>query len=188
MVKMSRQDGDGTWSVAGYLNDVARLAHIKSMIRTTHPDRICYRPGVMFTSVVCFSLREFGQGSAPHVLLGNPDGVDPESLARSRVIRERGPYTLHTQTVPFAQHSSFHPRKNSIWPAFHLLRIFHIRNSVCRHFTSRCESCADILHPDISHLDGRGGRFSFSGQTYPDPLISLTKRVFLSVYSATMFS
>ena len=37
-----------------------------------------------------------------------------------RVIRERGPYTLHTQTVPLAQHSSVHPGKNS----------------VCRHFTS----------------------------------------------------
>ena len=41
-----------------------------------------------------------------------------------RVIRERGPYTLHTQTVPLA--------------TFHLLRIFHIRNSVRRYFTSRC--------------------------------------------------
>nr|CAN81164.1 hypothetical protein VITISV_030719 [Vitis vinifera] len=38
-------DGSGTWSVAGCPNDVARLGHIKSMIRTTHPDRICYRPG-----------------------------------------------------------------------------------------------------------------------------------------------
>ena len=53
------------------------------MIRTTYPDRICYRPDVIFTSAVCFSLREFGQRSAPHVLLGNPDGVDPDSLAHS---------------------------------------------------------------------------------------------------------
>ena len=36
------------------------------------------------------------------------------------IIRERGPYTLHTQTVPLAQHSSVHPG----------------RNSVRRHFTS----------------------------------------------------
>ena len=35
---MSGQDGGGIWAVA-------RLAHIKSMIRTTYPDRICYRPG-----------------------------------------------------------------------------------------------------------------------------------------------
>ena len=34
--------------------------------------------------------------------------------------------------------------------------------------------------PDISHLtpDGRGGRFNFPGQTCPDPLIALTRRVF----------
>ena len=43
-------DGGGTWSVAGCPNDEARLGHIKSMIWTTYPDRICYRPGVMFTS------------------------------------------------------------------------------------------------------------------------------------------
>ena len=57
---MSGQDGGGTWFVAGCPDDVAKLAHIKSMIRTTYPDRICYRPGVMFTSVMCLSLRESG--------------------------------------------------------------------------------------------------------------------------------
>ena len=50
---MSGQNGGGIWAVA-------RLAHIKSMIRTTYPDRICYRSGVMFMSAVCFSLRESG--------------------------------------------------------------------------------------------------------------------------------
>nr|CAN80158.1 hypothetical protein VITISV_028149 [Vitis vinifera] len=52
----------------------------------------------------------------PHVLLGNPDGVAPDSDA---------------------WHNSFHSGKNSIRLTFHLLRIFHIRNSVRRHFTSR---------------------------------------------------
>ena len=47
---------------------------------------------------------------------------------------------------------------------------------------------ADISHPDISQPDRRGGRFNFSGQTYPDPQTALTRRVFLSVYSATVFS
>ena len=37
-----------------------------------------HRPGVMFTSVVCFSLKESEKGSAPHVLLGNLDGVKPD--------------------------------------------------------------------------------------------------------------
>ena len=45
---------------------------------------------------------------------------------------------------------------------FHLLRIFHIRR----------------LTPD-----GRGGRFNFPGQTCPDPLVALTRGVFLSVHS-----
>ena len=67
-----------------------------------------------------------------------------------RVIWERGPYTLHTQTVPLAQHSSVHPGKNS----------------VRRHFISGIP-CTDILHQDISQPDGRGGRFNFSNQTYP---------------------
>nr|CAN61722.1 hypothetical protein VITISV_024824 [Vitis vinifera] len=62
-------------------------------------------------------------------------------------------------TVPLAQHNSVHPR----------------RNSVRRHFASGIP-CVDILHPDISQPDGRGGRFNFSGQTYPDPLIAFTRR------------
>ena len=72
-----------------------------------------------------------------------------------------GPYTLHTQTVLLAQHSSVHLG----------------RNSVRRHFISGIP-CVDILHPDISQLDGRERRFNFSGQTYPDLLIALTRRVF----------
>ena len=47
---------------------------------------------------------------------------------------------------------------------------------------------ADISHPDISQSDGRGGRFNFSDQTYLDPLIAFTRRVFLLVYSAAVFS
>nr|CAN76013.1 hypothetical protein VITISV_019182 [Vitis vinifera] len=72
-----------------------------------------------------------------------------------------------------ARHSSFHPRKNSVWPTFHLLWISHIRNSVRPTF--------HLLR--ISHIrrlmpDGRGGRFNFPGQTCPDPLIALTRRAF----------
>ena len=75
--------------------------------------------------------------------------------------QEEGSYTLHTQTVPLAQHSLFHPGRNSVrrhftsgcltagWErrTFQLPRsdmsgssdrIFHIRNSVRRHFTSGC--------------------------------------------------
>ena len=72
--------------------------------------------------------------------------------------------------------------KNSIQLAFHLIRISH--NRMGEEDIPR----VDILHPDISQPDGRGGRFNFSGQTCADPLITLTRRVFLSVYSTTVFS
>ena len=55
-----------------------------------------------------------------------------------------GPYTLYTQMVPLAQHSSFHMGKNSIRMAFHLIWISHIRMG------KEDVPCADILHPDVS--------------------------------------
>ena len=60
---------------------------------------------------------------------------------------ERSLHLAHADGPPCdAQHSSFHPGE---------------------------EFCpADIpLSPDISHPDGRGGRFNFLGQTCQDPLI-----------------
>ena len=117
----------------------------QEMIRTSYPDRICYRPGVMFTSAVCFSLRESGQGSAPHVLLGNPDGVDLDSHAHSVSSGRRVPTLCTCRRSPLRR-SSFHPGKE-FYPAdfppspdishseFCPLT-FHIRNSVRRHFTS----------------------------------------------------
>ena len=63
-----------------------------------------------------------------------------------------GPYTMHTRTVTLA---TFHLLRishiqNSVWVTFYLFRIFHIRR-----LTS----------------DGRGGRFNFPGQTYPEYLM-----------------
>ena len=46
-------EGGGTWAVADFWKEIGRLAHAKSIIRTTYPDRRCYRPGVMFTSAAC---------------------------------------------------------------------------------------------------------------------------------------
>ena len=109
-------------------------------IRTTYLDRICYRPGVMIASAVCFSQRESGQGSAPHILLENPDGAAPPTFHRMFHIRNSAPPPFHSDVS--------HPA--------HSIRIFHIR----------------CLTPD-----GRGGRFNFPGQTYPDPLIALIRRV-----------
>ena len=172
------QDGGGTWSMAGCPNDVARLAHFQSMIQTTYSDRICYRPGVMFTSAVCFSLRESGQGSVPHVLLGNPDGVDPDSLARSVSSRRVVPTPCTRGRSPLR--SIAHSTRGRILSG--RLSTFY------GYFTSGIPSADVSPSLDISHSDGRGGRFNFSGQTYPNPLIALTKRVLLSVYSATVFS
>ena len=89
-------------------------------IRTTYSDSICYRP----------------------------DGSCARQHCALRVIQERGPYTLHTQTVPLAQHSLVHPRKNS----------------VRRHFTSGYfivgweRMTFQLLQSDIS---------GSSGSTYP---------------------
>ena len=97
-----------------------------------------------------------------------------------------------------AQHSSFHPGRNSIrltfylfWisyiqnsirPTFHLLRISYIRNSIRPTFHLLWISyIRNSIRPTfhllrIFHIrrltpDGRGGRFNFPGQTCPDPLI-----------------
>ena len=132
-------------------------------IRTTYPDRICYCPGVMIASAVCFSLRESGQGSAPCVLLENPDGVAPPTFH---------PDVLHPEFCsadipPGCLTSGILLRRHSTRMSHirHLLRIFYIRH---------------LLR--ISHIrrltpDGRGGHFNFPGQTYPDPLIVLIRRV-----------
>nr|CAN71975.1 hypothetical protein VITISV_042684 [Vitis vinifera] len=44
------------------------------------------------------------------------------------------------------------------------------------YFTSGIPSADVSPSLDISHSDGRGGRFNFSGKTCPDPLIALTRR------------
>ena len=120
------------------------------MIRTTYPDRICYRPdGVDPDSM------------AARVLLGNPDGFDLDSLVHS-VSSGRGVPTPCTR------------RRSPL--------------RIIAQSTRGRILCADILHSNISQPDGRGGRFNFSSQTYPDPLIALTWRVFLSVYSVAVFS
>ena len=67
-----------------------------------------------------------------------------------------------------ARHSSFHPRKNSVRPTFHLLQISHIRNYVRSDMSGSSDR---IFHIRRLTPDGRGGRFNFPGQTCLDPLI-----------------
>ena len=58
-----------------------------------------------------------------------------------------------------------------------------IRNSVPAAISPGC------LTSGIQEPDGRGGRFNFSGYTYPDPLIALTRRVSQPfLHSAAVFS
>ena len=72
-----------------------------------------------------------------------------------------------------ARHSSFHPRKNSIRPTFHLLRISHIWNSVRSDMSGSFDG---IFHIRRLTPDGRGGCLNFPCQTCLDPLIALTRR------------
>ena len=72
------------------------------MIRTTYPDRICYLPGCDVRECRVLLPEGVRIGEQPHILLGNLDGVAPDSDTR---------------------HSSFHPRKNSIQPTFQLPRL-----------------------------------------------------------------
>ena len=105
----------------------------------------------------------------------------------------------HTDGPPCdAWHSSFHLGKNSVRPTFHLLQISYIRNSVqpmfhllwisyIRNSVRPTFHLLRIFHIRRLTSDGRGGRINFPVQTCPDPLIALTRRVFLSIYSATEF-
>ena len=53
----------------------------------------------------------------------------------------------------------------------HSPRMDHIRNSAAVDIPPGCITSGILMS------DGRGGRFNFPGQTYPDPLIALTWRV-----------
>ena len=98
-------------------------------------------------------------------------------------------HLAHADSLPFnARHSSFHPMKNLVRPKFHLLRISYIQNSIRPTFhLLRISYIQNSIRPTfhllwIFHIwrltpDGRRGRFNFPGQTYPNPLIALTRRV-----------
>nr|CAN65224.1 hypothetical protein VITISV_011152 [Vitis vinifera] len=88
------------------------------MIRTTYPDRICYRPGSP------------DRRSTPHVLLGNSDGVDLDSLARS-VSSGRG---VRLRSIAHSTRGRILSGRLSTFSG---------------HFISEI-LCADILHPDVS--------------------------------------
>nr|CAN83147.1 hypothetical protein VITISV_019817 [Vitis vinifera] len=85
-------------------------------------------------------------------------------ILRISHIRNYGRVTFHILQISHIQ--------NSGRVTFHILRISHIRNSgrVTFHILR-------IFHIRRLTPDGKGGRFNFLGQTYPDPLIALTRRI-----------
>ncbi|RVW89446.1 Retrovirus-related Pol polyprotein from transposon 17.6 [Vitis vinifera] len=91
-VKDVRTGWRGIWAVA-------RLAHIKSMIRTTYPDRICYRPGCDVHECRVF-LPEEARIGEHHM---SSWGIRMELIRIS--LRARGLLALH---------SSIHPGRNSV--------------------------------------------------------------------------
>ena len=169
------------------------------MIRTTYPDRICYRPGC--DAHKCRVLLPEGVriGEWATCPLGESEwscsvssgeGVPTPCTRRRSPLRSiaysnRGRILSSRLSTFSGYFISGIPSADISHPEF-CAPTFHIRNFVRWHFIFGIQ-CFDILHPDISQPDGRGGRFNFSSQTYPDPLIALTRRVFLLVYSATEF-
>ena len=105
----------------------------------------------------------------PHILLENPDGVAPSTFYPDVLHPEfcsadippgcltSGILLLqHSTRMSHIQNSAPLPFHSDVSHSAHSIRIFHIRR----------------LMPD-----GRGGLFNFPGQTYPDPLIALIRRV-----------
>ena len=103
------------------------------------------------------------------------------------------PSPLATQTTPLhpdgiIAHSTLMSHiRNSVRPTFYLIRMSHSRNSVrptshflrISHSRNSIRSTFRLLR--IFHIrrlspDRRGGRFSFPGQTCPDPLVAPTRR------------
>ena len=100
-----------------------------------------------------------------------PEGVRIGERA-TYPLRESG-WSCSVDILPRCLTSGILLRRHSTWMS-------HIRNSAPPPFHS------DVSHPAhsirIFHIrcltpDGRGGRFNFPGQTYPDPLIALIRRV-----------
>ena len=99
--------------------------------------------------------------------------------------RHMSSWGIRMELIRIALRASCHPGEGS-------LHLAHADRGRILHssFHTGEEFCPDDIPPsqDISHPDERGGHFNFSGQTYPDLLIALTRRVFLLVYSVAMFS
>ena len=157
-------EGGGTWSVAGCRNDVARLAHFSQCFPSGQHIWIGYAiiQSVMFTSVVCFSLRESGQGSAPHILLENPEfcsaNIPPGCLTSGILPRRHSTRMSHIRnsSPPTFHPDISHPAADAGWErrAFQLPRsdISGSSNSAYpENFAANFTQCRSVLLklPDI---------------------------------------
>ena len=121
------------------------------MIRTTYPDKICYRPGCDVHECLVLLPEGVRIGERATCPLGNPDEVSPDSDACS-VSSGGGVPTPCTCRLSPLRHSSFHLGRNFILPAFHLLWIFHIRISHIR-MGEEGVSTSPVKHVWILWLD-----------------------------------
>ena len=131
------------------------------MIQTTYLDRICYRPEC--DDRECRVLLPEG------VRIGEHATIPPGCITSGILLRRHSTRMSHIRNfAPLTFHPNVsHPKfcsvdippgclTSGILLRRHSIRIFRIRR----------------LMPN-----GRGGRFNFPGQTYPNPLIALTRRV-----------
>ena len=122
----------------------------------------------------------------------DPDNISGQDMLSSRcyvrkcrvLLPKRVPDGKHHSFHSDGKHHSFHPDGNS--HSFHLdvsQPQFYPANVLPYPHVSQPPFYPDDFPPSrIFHIwrltpDGRGGRFKFPGQTYPDPLIALTRRV-----------
>ena len=154
------------------------------MIWITYPDRICYRLGcddrecrVLLPEGVQIALRRVSSW-----------GIWME--LRQIALRSVSSWGIRMELRRIAMRAPCHQEEGSL----HLVhadgppcdvRISHSRNSVLSDMSGSCDR---IFHIRRLTPNGRAGRFNFPGQTCLDPLIAFTRRVFLSVYSAAVFS
>ena len=90
---------------------------------------------------------------------------DPAHSIRTGIIAHSTPVEITSGYRHYTRLPPLHPTAATFHPDV------HIRKSAAAAITSGC------LTFGIQEPDGRGGRFNFSGYTYPDPLIALTWRV-----------
>ena len=134
------------------------------MLSSGYDDRECrvlLPKGVRIGERATYPLKESGWSCSTNISL--------RCLTSGILLRRHSTRMSHIQN---SSSSTFHPDNSH--PEFFSADIppgcLTSEILLCRHSTR-------IFHIRRLTPDGRGGRFNFPGQTYPDPLIALTRRV-----------